>query len=204
MMRALLNDRSGASAAEFAMGLPLLLILIFGTIDAGRWMWMNNQAEKATQMGARFAVVSNYVSSAIGDSYVGLCSPPLTQGDPVPADCFTKVTCTSSGCDSGTFDSTAFTAVYDRMQDHLPQLTPENVTIEYSPSGPGYAGNPYSIYDADGNLLHKAADVAPLVTVNLSSLQFQPMVCMVFLCSFNLPSATTTLSSEDLAGSQSN
>ena len=204
MMRALLRDRSGSSATEFAMVLPLLLILLFGVIDGGRWMWANNQAEKATQMGARFAVVSNYVSSAIGQSYLGLCSPPLTQGDPIPADCFSKVTCTSSGCDSGTFDSAAFTAIYDRMHDHLPQLAQENVTVEYSPSGLGYAGNPYSIYDSDGNLVHQAADVAPLVTVKLSSLQFQPVVCLISLCSFPLPSAKTTLSSEDLAGSQSN
>ena len=43
------------------MVLPLLLLFIFGIIDVGRLMWTWNRAEKATQMGARFAVVTDMV-----------------------------------------------------------------------------------------------------------------------------------------------
>jgi Flp pilus assembly protein TadG len=71
--RDLARDQSAATAAEFALVLPLLLIFLFGVIDAGRWMWAYNQAEKATQMGARMAIVTDYVSSSIGSSYVGSC-----------------------------------------------------------------------------------------------------------------------------------
>lgn len=87
ILRALFADKRAASAAEFAMVLPLLIILLFGIIDAGRYMWSVNRAEKAAQMGVRMAVVTDYVASSIGDDYVGQCSTPLGQGDPIPADC---------------------------------------------------------------------------------------------------------------------
>ena len=61
-MRKLLHDRSGSSAAEFGIVLPLLLMFLFGIIDAGRFMWTYNHAEKATQMGARMAVVTSPLS----------------------------------------------------------------------------------------------------------------------------------------------
>ena len=60
-LRNLLRRNGGASAAEFALVLPLLLLLLFGVIDAGRFMWEYNRAEKATQMGVRFAATTDPV-----------------------------------------------------------------------------------------------------------------------------------------------
>lgn len=193
MIEKFLHDRNGASAAEFALVLPLLLVLLFGLIDAGRWMWTYNRAEKATQMGARFAVVTDSVSSSIDESYLGLCSPALTQGDLIPADCFSSITCTDSGCgsDSGTFDQAAFRRIVDRMKLFLPDVTYSNVSLEYSSSGLGYAGNP------------NGPDLSPLVTVKLTGLQFTPITTLM-LARMGMPSFTTTLSAEDLTGSQSN
>jgi hypothetical protein len=193
MTRALFRDCTGASAAEFALVLPLLLLFLFGIIDGGRWMWTYNRAEKATQMGARFAVVADPVSSSINNSYLGLCSPALTQGDLVPADCFSSITCTDSGCgsDAGTFDQAAFRVIVDRMKLFAPEIGYSNVSVEYSSSGLGYAGNP------------NGADLSPLVTVKLSGLQFTPITTLM-LASMTMPSFTTSLTAEDLTGSQSN
>ena len=191
IVHSLVRDRSGSSAAEFALVLPLLLLFLFGIIDAGRWMWTYNQAEKATQMGARFAVVTEPISSSLANTYVGACSPALTQGDLIPASCFATVTCTSSACSSGTVNASAFTNVVTRMHSFLPELTESNVTIEYSGSGLGYAGNP------------NGPDISPLVTVKLSGLQFTPITSFL-LTSMNMPTFTTTLSAEDLSGSRSN
>jgi len=70
--RHLLRSTAGSSAAEFALVLPLFLILLFGVIDAGRFMWEYNQAEKATQVGARVAVVTNVLASQLRDeNYAG-------------------------------------------------------------------------------------------------------------------------------------
>ena len=67
----LMGDQRG-SVAEFALVLPLAMLFMLGTIDAGRYLYEVNQLEKATQMGARFAVVTNPVAQELtAESYVG-------------------------------------------------------------------------------------------------------------------------------------
>ena len=191
MIRRLLLDRTAASAVEFAAVLPLLLVFLLGIVDVGRWMWVYNRAQKATQMGARFAVVTNPVSSAIKADYIGACSPALTQGDIIPADCFSTVTCTSSSCTSGTRDATAFNAIVTRMQRFMPQLTASNVTVQYSASGLGYAGNP------------NGPDISPVVTVTITGVTFR-LIAALNVITFTLPNFTTSLTAEDSRGAQSN
>ena len=192
MLKRLLLDRTASSAAEFAMVLPLLLLLLLGIIDAGRYMWSINRAEKAAQMGVRMAVVTDYVSSSIGANYIGQCS--LTAGDPIPANCFSTITCSKVGtvtCTTGTANATAFDRVLQRMQLFMPELQANDVQIIYSPSGLGYAGNP------------NGPDLAPLVTVRLYNLSFQPMIFLA-LGSIGLPEVRSSLTFEDGQGSLSN
>ncbi len=194
-MRRLVLDRGGASAAEFALVLPLLLLLLFGIIDGGRYMWTINRAEKAAQMGVRMAVVTDYVSSSIGDSYIGQCATPLAAGDTIPASCFSTITCSRTGtnatCTDGTADTDAFNVVLNRVQAFMPEVQPSNVQIIYSPSGLGYAGDP------------NGPDVAPLVTVRLSGMTFTPIVFLAF-ATVGLPEARSSLTFEDGQGSASN
>jgi Flp pilus assembly protein TadG len=205
MIRNLIRDRTAATTVEFAIVLPLLLIFLLGMIDAGRWMWEFNKAEKATQMGARFAVVADPVSPGIDSSYIGTSG--LTQGDLIPASDFGQITCTGSGtagsvtascscttdpCPAlGTADGTAFQNIVDRMKLFLPELNYSNVTIRYSSSGLGYAGNP------------NGADISPLITVTLSGVQFTPITSFL-LTTIPLPASTTSLTAEDLSGTKSN
>jgi hypothetical protein len=202
MIGRLLNDRNGASGAEFAIVLPLLLLLLFGIIDGGRWLWTYNRAAKATQMGARLAVVAYPITPGIDESYVGVGG--LTQGDPIPASALGKIRCTSSGCTCittpcptlATFTAANFTNIVNRMRSFMPEIRPANVAVEYSSSGLGYAGNP------------EGADVEPLVTVRLggagaTALQFRPIVSLM-LGTVNMPQFATTLTAEDLTGSKSN
>jgi Flp pilus assembly protein TadG len=185
IMRRLFGDRSGSSAAEFAMVLPLLIILLFAIIDGGRWLWTYNRAEKATQMGARMAVVTN-IPAAVNVSYVDqTCGGvTLTQGDRLPAGCFTTVTCTVSGC--GAFDQ-----VLARMQAFMPEIGATNLTVEYTDSGLGYAGNP------------NGPDASPLVTVSVHDLTFTPIVALA-LQSFAMPDFRASLTLEDAKGLDSN
>lgn len=194
-MRRLILDRGGASAAEFALVLPLLILLLFGIIDGGRFMWTINRAEKAAQMGARMAVVTDYVSSSINDNYVGRCATPLGAGDSIPAACFSQITCSRTGnnatCTQGTADTAAFNRVLTRVQAFMPEVQASNVQIIYSPSGLGYAGDP------------NGPDVAPLVSVRLSGMTFSPIVFLAF-ATVSLPEARASLTFEDGRGSASN
>ena len=79
----LIGCRSGASAAEFAMVLPLLLLLIFGIIDGGRFLWAMNRAQKATQSGARFAAVTDMVPAGLA-SYSFATDGEVPAGAAVP------------------------------------------------------------------------------------------------------------------------
>ena len=42
-LSSLFRRSHGAVGAEFAMVLPLLVLLLFGLIDVGRYMWTLNQ-----------------------------------------------------------------------------------------------------------------------------------------------------------------
>jgi hypothetical protein len=200
----LLRSRRAASAIEFALVAPLLIFLLFGVIDGGRWLWEVNRSEKATQAGARFAVVTDPVTSGLVTAdYMGVGG--LTQGDVIPKSAFGKVVCGSGGCCSGnltctspypalgTFDSSAFQRIVDRMAAMNPEITAANVRISYAGSGLGYAGDP------DPNRM----DVSPLVTVELTGLQFRPLF-LASMAGFTMPSFATTLTAEDSDGNQSN
>ena len=206
------HDTVGSSAAEFAMVLPLLIIFLIGIIDVGRLMWTWNEAEKATQMGVRFAIVTDPVPSGFaGYDFVGTSS--LTQGDVIPTNTYGTMTCTSTAssgntpgtvscsCTSGTCpwgtaaasgSSSPFRLIYNRMKMFLPQLKDNNVRVLYKPSGLGFAGDP------------NGPDASPIVTVQLTGLSFTPALFQFFRGSITLPDFSAALIMEDGQGTASN
>jgi Flp pilus assembly protein TadG len=205
-VRKLLPNRRGSTAAEFAMLLPLTLIFLLGMVDVGRYMWAVNQAEKATQMGVRFAVVTEPVPTALaGFNFVG--TGGLTAGTTVPISAYSKMTCGAATalavptcvcaaggtCPWGTAASaTAFTKIYDRVRAMLPEVKRQNVKIEYAPSGLGYAGDP------------TGSDVFPVVTMKLQGMTFKPITTQVFNISTPMPQVSFSLTMEDGIGAASN
>jgi Flp pilus assembly protein TadG len=199
--RLLRCDRA-SSAVEFAIVLPLLLIFLFGIIDGGRFLWEFNRAEKATQMGVRYAVVTDPPLSGLTSYDFATSADAISAGNAVPTANFTSASCTSASCTcspnssgfcgSTSLNSTGFTNLVNRMALIYPQITSSNVEVDYQNVGLGFAGNP------DG------ADVSPLVTVKLKNLTFHPITCFVFACSIGMPSFSAALTAEDLSGTVSN
>lgn len=195
----LLHNERAAAGAEFALVLPLLILFIFGLIDAGRFIWEYNRAEKATQMGARYAVVTEMVPSGL-ELYSFALSDSILAGNPVPTANFSSATCTISSCTctgggicgSIGHDSVAFGQIVDRMQAMYPPIADSNVIVEYRNVGLGYAGDP------------NGPDVAPMVTVRLTGLTFQPLTTMFFGTGVSMPDFRAALTLEDGSGSVSN
>lgn len=207
------RDIGGGPAAEFALVLPLAITFLFGIIDVGRLMWTWNKAEKATQMGVRYAVVTDYIAPSLASqNFVG--QGGLTQGDIIPVSAYgtttcdkptttAAITCSCVGtCPWGASPAIAtatgspaknpYTRIFDRMDAIMPELTPENIKVLYQPSGIGFAGDP------------NGSDIAPLVTVQLTGVKFQPILLQLFGRTITLPDFSASLTLEDGAGIRSN
>lgn len=206
-LRPMLRDDRGAGAAEFALVLPLLLLLLLGIIDAGRFMWEYNRAEKATQMGVRYAVVTNLVPAALTDYSFAVDeadADKVAAGDSVPIENFESASCNLIACDPCVggdicanigYDGDAFAAIVGRMKAIYPQISAENVKIVYRNVGLGFSGDP------------TGPDVAALVTVTLDQpprLKFQPIVTTLFGVSVPMPDFRASLTLEDGQGNVSN
>ncbi|WP_309662573.1 pilus assembly protein [Sphingomonas sp.] len=60
------SDRRGAAAAEMALVTPLLVILMFGSLEIGKFFWDENVVVKAARDGARYASRQSFASMPCG------------------------------------------------------------------------------------------------------------------------------------------
>ncbi len=192
----LIGCKVGATAAEFAMVLPIVMFMLVGVIDVGRFLWTINRAQKATQMGARYAVTTDMVAPGLSD-YV-FTQAGLPQGASIPDTAFGGVTCNSTTCtNKGAgpppgYSATAFNNILQRTRAFMGEVQAQNLIVEYDHSGIGYAGDP------------NAPDVAALTTVRLTGLTFQPFSTAAFAGPITLPGFRAALTMEDGSGTVSN
>ena len=199
---ALWRDRRAASAAEFVLVLPLALLLLFGIIDVGNYAWTLNEYEKATQMGTRFAVVTNVVSPTLETQpYVGtVCNgTALRSGDRICREALGTLECSNATCQclvapcpaGGPVNGTRFTAIVTRMQAFQPDIAANNVRVSYRGSGLGYADDP------------NPPEIAPLVTVRIVNATYAPITLSPFGVAVPLPDFSYSLTLEDGEGATS-
>lgn len=123
MLRRFHSSNNGAAAAEFAMILPLSLLLLFTGIEAGHYMYQRHQVAKGLRDGARFASRQSFdlvncrngsgsIDSGIEASVVNLSrTGKISGGSPRVAnwqtsDITVSVSCpTSAESQTGIFDS---------------------------------------------------------------------------------------------------
>ncbi len=183
------------------MVLPVVILLLLAIIDVGRFAWAFNKAEKATQVGARWAAVTDLVPSGLA-TYSFAVSGGIPQGSPVPVSAFPGVLCQSNGttvtctCASGgtcsfatTPNATTFRDIVVRMKTIKQDIGEANVAVSYGNSGLGYAGDP------------NGPDVAPIINVRLHNATFRPLSLLVFgVSSLPMPSFSYSLTMEDGQG----
>ncbi len=61
---AALRDRSGATAIEFALTLPVFLLFVFGLVEFSRVLWTNNALEYGAEQAARYALANPTASAS--------------------------------------------------------------------------------------------------------------------------------------------
>ena len=205
MIRRFLLDRSAASAAEFALVVAPALLLLFGTIDVGRYVWQLNQYEKAVQLGTRYAVATAVIPKPLdAETFHGRsCSDGsvLGYGDAICAEAMATISCSNASCSctaggsglcvcptgacpsssAANYNSAAFTNLLTRMRVASKRITASNVSVVYSGSGLGYVGDPATTADndSDGDR-DPLPDANPIVTVKLTNLSYQPITLSLF------------------------
>lgn len=159
------RDQAGTTAVEMALLLFAVLAITVGVFDVGlaTWNWFTTQ--KATQRAVRFAVESDAVASKFREfravTTLGVQAPTpldlnlvpaftvrcLSDGSTVSCSCLTGgSTCTVGGGGGFDFadqvDPGAFTDILNHMQRMQPRIQSENLVVDYTNVGLGFAGRP--------------------------------------------------------------
>lgn len=187
-MRSLRRDERGSTMVEMAVVFPFIFLLLLGILEMGNAFHQWLRAEKATQLGVRFAVTSTMVATGVPDCGVASTQP---QGTPcrliAGSDSWTQ-TCSAG---AGGCDATAFNAIVARMQSAYGAIAAANVVVEYSGTGFGFVGRGMPI---------------PSVTVRLQNMTFSfvALGSLVrglggrFTDTITMPDFRATLTGEDL------
>ncbi len=183
------RDEAGTAMVESAIMFPVAFFLMLAVLEIGNLFAQMVLAEKATEMGVRFAVTSDIAATGVPDCGVDTTA---TMGTPcrlvAGSDTWIR-TCTSS---SGDCSAAAFDAIVQRMQSVYGRITPANVVVEYSGSGLGFVGR---------------GSPVPNVSVRLTGLTFDYVVLSALARgwfgataddSLTLPEFRATMTGEDL------
>src|SRR5215212_9247165 len=143
------RDGSGALIVELALVLPIVLITSIGALELGLYVFEANAAAKATQLGARWAVVNPPISTTF---QAQLKSTTWWQPGTLGQSCQTVAGgCQPSAavqCTSGAAGCT-MTGILTEMQRAYPQLQAGDIVVRYEPfptSGAlGFVGRPGGI-----------------------------------------------------------
>jgi Flp pilus assembly protein TadG len=207
------HDQTGAVFAEFAIMMPVVVLIVCGSIDFLYAFYQLNAAAKAVEVGARIAAVSDPVAAGLnnlpneavlnGAELLG----PLPSFSVTCSDDRCACTGTCTGMEDNPFDRAAMNRIvygrnasscstvtsYDAigMCNVLSDITPANVVIVYTQTTLGYAGRP--------------GGPVPTITVSLRGMQFQFFFLAPLLgVHIAMPPMTTTVTAQDLCSAGGN
>ena len=198
--RALRGDSQGTTIVEFALVLPVFLLLLFALIDFGRLGFEYVMADKAMQLAARTAVARPPACPGVPQTNlrgaVAQGAVPPFYGTNCRAGatvCVNPGTMTCVGATTNTTVAEIWTAISPLMPSNS---TAANLSFTYAfDPNLGFLGGPYT----------------PMVTVQTTGLSFQfatPLSALAALAtgqsnnlpgSLPFPAMTVSLPAEDLA-----
>jgi Flp pilus assembly protein TadG len=201
------REQTGAAFAEFALLLPLVLMVVCGSIDFLYAFYQWNAAAKAVEVGARIAAVSDPVATGLNNLSNQAVLNGFAPGATMP---YFMVTCSAGTCScdgmcvglaANPFNGVAMDRIvfgpgnkacgegssYHQigMCDVLSSITAANVVVTYTQTGLGYAGRP--------------GGPVPTITVSLKDMRFHFFfLSFMFGADIAMPAIATTITAEDL------
>lgn len=189
----------GTTLVEFAIVLPVFLLLFFGLIDFGRLGFEYVMANKAMQLAARLAVARPPACAGVPDTNLRGTVAAGTTPPYYGSNCRSAANvCANPGtitC-AGNLSNASVAEIWGDISALLPNdATPANLGFSYIyTSDLGFLGGPYE----------------PMVTVSIQNLRFQfvtPLGALAMLAgsagglptSLPFPALSVSLPAEDLA-----
>lgn len=124
--RTAIRSEGGSAAAEFALTLPMMLVLLFGGMEAGHFVWTQHKLAEAVRDGARYAAripirdVCEGTSEVMSSEVENRVKLLTRTGQVVSADAMPKVpgwaaneVVVEPNCDNTTFVNTGLYAEYE-------------------------------------------------------------------------------------------
>ena len=202
LYRRFFRDAQGGVAVEFVTLMPAFVFLTFFIIEIGVALLWIGTVEKAAQLGARMAVVSDYAvtglptsgKNAIANGFLPGGNCKLVGQSQNPCVAFNSGNALSC---PGSCNPQGFDAIFNRMDAIASMLQPSNVAISYTYAGLGFAGGP----------------IVPRVTVTVQNVPYDSVMTSLLnrfyrLATGNqsanlgmtlLPVITATFTGEDLS-----
>ena len=140
-LNTLARDKDGAVLAQFALILPVMLLLTFGAIEGGMLMWQFQQGEIASKRAVRLAATRALMTAGS----VGDCGPSTPASTPAGTLCSqvpdTSVwaTCKGDGS-SGGMCGPDIARVALEISKFYPAVKPKDITIQISGGNLGFLG----------------------------------------------------------------
>lgn len=118
-LRKLLSEQGGSVAVEFALILPVILMLMFTVIELGTAWYYKQMLVNATREGARLAVMQNDGTNTSSQVTSLVSNYLATAGYPA------TVTVTATGADGNAGDTVQVSATSDYQMPVLSKLVPD-------------------------------------------------------------------------------
>ncbi|MFC3100560.1 TadE/TadG family type IV pilus assembly protein [Altererythrobacter lauratis] len=128
MLRALLRNDTAAALTEFALLAPVFFVFLFGTIEGGRLLWMQQTLETVAYSTARCASVSATCGAVQGAKQYAVARAAGYGVTIVTADVTVEKNVTCRGFPAS--NRTSITTPINSVMASLVPVFPESVTAE--------------------------------------------------------------------------